>query len=348
VAMQGQDRRPTMKDVAKRAGVSQSSVSLVLNNMTGARIAEATRRRILDAAREVGYSLTPRLSPSRPERNIVLYIVDEISTSPHPAVTIDGARDAAWQNGFVLHVCPTRSDREIEQAVLETMPADHVAGIVYSAIFSRMVTVPPVLHTMPSVLLNCYAEDRSLASVVPGEVAGGHTATAHLIEAGHRRIGFINGEAWMDASRDRLKGYRQALATADLPYDPALVRPGDWLPDTGYSQTHVLMELDEPPTAIFCANDLMAVGCLEALRERGLSVPVDISVIGYDDQEIAQYTRPGLSTVLLPNAEMGRWAVEHLVGQLAQGTRRPLQVKMECPLVPRHSVAPPRRARAVA
>ena len=114
----------------------------------------------------------------------------------------------------------------------------------------------------------------------------------------------------MEASRQRLKGYRQALATADLPFDPDLVRDGNWQPLSGYEATHALMRLPSPPTAIFCANDLMAVGCYEALRELGLKIPDDIAVMGYDDREIARHLHPPLTTVLLPHFEMGTIAAE--------------------------------------
>ncbi len=131
--------------------------------------------------------------------------------------------------------------------------------------------------------------------------------------AGHRRIGYINGEPWQDAARDRLKGYRTALATADLPFAPELVREGDWSSGLGFEQTLSLMREPNPPTAIFCANDLMAIGAIEALKQLGLRVPEDVSVLGYDDQEIARHTHPPLSTVVLPNYELGRWAVETLL-----------------------------------
>ncbi|HZH28034.1 MAG TPA: LacI family DNA-binding transcriptional regulator [Azospirillaceae bacterium] len=337
-----------MTDVAKLAGVSQSSVSLVLNNMSGARISEATRQRVWDAVRQIGYQFEPRRREPLPAtgaaaKNLIGYLVDEISTSPHPVQSVDGARDAAWEHECVLAVFATRGNPEQEAATIRALLANPgLVGIVYSTIFTRKVTPPPLLDGVPTVLLNCRAEDRRFPSVVPGEVAGGHTATERLIQAGHTRIGFINGEPWMDAARDRLKGYRQALATADLPFDPQLVRNGEWAPSSGYEQTLSLMREPRPPTAIFCANDLMAVGCLEALRGLGLRVPGDIAVIGYDDQEIAQHTHPPLTTVLLPNYEMGRWAVEHLIATVIHGQdARHLQVKMECPLVERASVRGP-------
>jgi LacI family transcriptional regulator len=332
-----------MTDVARLAGVSQSSVSLVLNNMSGARISELTRKNVLSAARKVGYRLPGRRSdPGETQGKIIAFVVDEISTSPHPVVSVDGARDAAWEAGHLVAVHVTRADPDLEAATLRAILADGaLLGIIYATIFTRKVSPPPELANVPAVLLNCYTADKSLPSVIPSEVAGGFTAMEHLLQHGHRRIGLINGEPWMDASRDRLKGYRHALASADIPFDPDLVRNGDWLPDAGYHRTYELLRLRHPPSALFCANDLMAMGALEALAELGIRVPEDISVMGYDDQEMARYTRPPLSTCLLPNYEMGRWAAETLIG-FAQGqtAARPVQLKMEGPLVSRDSVGP--------
>jgi LacI family transcriptional regulator len=177
---------------------------------------------------------------------------------------------------------------------------------------------------------------------VPGEVAGGFAATAHLTALGHRRIGFINGEPWMDASVDRLKGYRQALATVDVAFDERLVRSGDWLPLTGYHHTIDLLSMPDPPTAIFCGNDLMAIGAMEAASEAGLRVPDDLSIMGYDDQELARYTHPPLSTLVLPNYEMGQRAAEALLDIAVHGKAlRPMTIKIDGPLVPRTSTAAP-------
>jgi LacI family transcriptional regulator len=217
-----------------------------------------------------------------------------------------------------------------------------VLGVIYATVYTRKVTVPAALSKVPTVLLNCYASDSELSSVVPAEVAGGHTATEHLLNAGHRRIGYVNGEPWQDAARDRLKGYRMALATADLPFAPELVREGDWSSGSGFENTLSLMREPNPPTAIFCANDLMALGAIEALKQLGLRVPEDVSVLGYDDQEIARHTHPPLSTVVLPNYELGRWAVETLLqeehNRAAGAPVRRRIVKLDGPLVERASV----------
>ena len=347
-----------MTDVAKAAGVSQSTVSMALNNVSGARLSAETRSRVLGIAMELGYRL-PRRESSAPvetvtaatsapgtRRHLIGYLVDEISTSPHPVVSVDGARDAAWEHDCVVSVCVTRSNAEQEAAAIAALrlnPA--LLGIVYSTIFTRGVTLPAALTeegAPPVVLLNCHDERHRLPTVVPGEVGGGHAATEHLIAMGHTRIGFINGEPWMEASKDRLKGYRRALATADLPYDAALVRDGDWMSSTGFEGTRSLMQQPRPPTAIFCANDLMALGAMEALAQLGLRVPEDVSVMGYDDQEISRHTHPPLTTMVLPNYEMGRAAVEALLAAAdqpaAQREARRHLIKIECPLVARQTV----------
>jgi LacI family transcriptional regulator len=337
-----------MTDIAKLAGVSQSTVSLVINHMSGAKVSKVTRETVLRIARELGYPVERHAHHAAAQaRNLIAYLTDELTTSPHAMQTIDGAKDAAWEHDCLVAVFATRGDPDLEAAVFARM-LDHPAllGVIYSTIFTRAVTVPAALDATPTVLLNCHTKchtrDRARASVVPSELLGGYTATMHLIENGHSRIGFINGEHWIEAAAERLKGYRQALSTADIPFDPVLVRAGDWQVAAGYEHALSLLDLPQRPTALFCANDLMAIGALDAARERNLLVPRDLSVVGYDDQDIARYTHPPLTTVLLPNYEMGRWAADSLIAQVrASQASRPI-IKMECPLVARDSVAPPR------
>ncbi|GAB7536869.1 LacI family DNA-binding transcriptional regulator [Burkholderia sp. 3C] len=338
-------RRPTMTDIAKQAGVSQSTVSLVLNNAAGTKFSDATRDKVLKVAAALGYRFATRVPAMTHggERDLIVYLADEISTSPHPVVSIDGARDGAYVEGKMLAVYSTHGNADIERQVLDAVLAlPNLLGVIYATVYTRRVTLPPALLNVPAVLLNCTSADGALSSVVPSEVAGGQLATDHLLRAGHRRIGYINGEPWQDAARDRLKGYRTALATADLPYAPELVREGDWSSGAGFEQTLSLLREPQPPTAIFCANDLMALGAIEAVKHRGLRVPGDVSVIGYDDQEIARHTHPPLSTIVLPNYELGRWAVDMLMqeeqNRAAGVPVRRHAVKLDGPLVERGSV----------
>ena len=338
-------RRPTMTDVAQLAGVSQSSVSLALNQMPGARLSEATRARVIEAARSIGYELPSarRASLVGLGRASIAYLVDEISTSPHPVVNLDGARDAGWEAGHLVAAYVTRSNRELEAFTIEAIKRDpSIVGVVYSTIFTRKVSPPTGLEDMPTVLLNCHADNRRFPSVVPAEIEGAYAATSHLIAKGHRRIAFINGEPWMEASVDRLKGYRQALAAVQIAFDASIVRSGDWLPQQGCRHALDLIAQTPRPTAIFCANDLMAMGALEAAAQKGLRVPRDISIMGYDDQELARYTNPPLSTLVLPNYEMGRRAVEMLIGIAGRGAPPAgTTIRVGGPLVERASVGAP-------
>ena len=327
-----------MTDVARLAECSQSTVSVVLNNTPGIHISavDARARLRCRAAAQIRDRPQRRRCPAS-GRGRSPSIFDRIATSPEAVVSIDGIRESAWATGHVVTICETLDNPEMERRALDAVMHSETDLVVYATIMTRKVEVPRRLYAAkpPVVLLNCYTDDRAFPSVVPGEVAGGHRATDALIEAGHQRIAIITGELWMDAARDRLKGYRQALATADIPYDPALVREGNWQTSAGYEQTHTLMDLPRPPTAIFCSNDRMAVGCYEALKERRLAIPDDVSVIGYDDEEVARHLSPQLTTLVLPHREMGRWAVER--GFSLSPTRRdkyPI-TKLECPLIER-------------
>jgi LacI family transcriptional regulator len=334
-------RGVTMTDIAARAGVSQTTVSLVLNDVLGARLTDQTRLLVLEAARELGYHRHKRRRGVRAAGSaakVIGVMVDELSTDPWCAIGLDGIREKARERGLIVSVAVTQGNAELEQAVLAHFRSMPLLGLIYGTIQTRQVRLSSALRQVPIVLLNCYAADRTLPSVTPREVAGGRTATEHLIRAGHRRIGLITGEAWMDAMADRLKGYRQALASHKIPFDAALVRPGNWEPSAGYAQTFALMQLADPPSAIFCANDLMALGCFDALKEMGRRIPDEVAVIGYDDREIAQFLRPALTTILLPHFDMGMLAMEQLIEQSRRPQRRPQQVKVDCPLVDRASV----------
>lgn len=327
--------RITMKDIALKAGVSQSTVSFVLNGQENMRISEETRKRVTDAVAELGYR--PR-GAGRPPKDagvrVIGLMLDEIATSPFAAISIEGVQETAWKENVVVEVVMTGGDKEYEASVLRKWAADRVEGVVYGSILTREVTPPDTLAKHRAALLNCYEAEGRVPSVVPAERRGGEAATRVLIEAGHRKIAFITGENWMEASDQRLEGYERALRQANIPVDPNLIVEGNFLPSGGRSATLRLLDGPVRPDAIFCANDLMAVGCYEALKERGEQVGETMAVMGYDDQEIAQHLSPALSTVLLPHREMGSWCAQVL---LSQSENQKDQVRMECPVVVRQS-----------
>lgn len=329
-----------MQDVARRAGVSQTTVSMVLNGVSGVRIGKSTRERVKAAADALGYRVRRTKGHRHGQQHAFIgLLVDEIATDPFAARSVGGAQEAAWSQGRLLMTAKTGGAANVETAVLETWRAQGVEGIIYATISTRKVALPAELQGLPTVLLNCRSDDPDFPSVIPAEVVGGYSATKALIDAGHRRIGFITGESWMEAARQRRQGYVQALASHDIPTDPVLIREADFMAGGGYRETRALMALDRPPTAIFCANDMMAVGCYEALKELGLMVARDVSVIGYDDQKIARHLTPALSSVLPPHVDMGRWAVDTLVRRIGlAGGVPPIHSKMPCHLILRGSV----------
>lgn len=341
-------RRVTMRDIARVAGCSQPTVSFVLNNNETAKISEQTRLRVLDAARELGYKapVHPAKSSDKSPGYIdgpIAFVIDTLATSPEGVHAYDGVLEAVKATGNVVLLAETRNDPVLEPKTLQYFIDQRVAAIIYACVFTRQVELPKVLQDtdIPVFLLNCYTDDLSHAAVIPGEVAGGHTATNALIKAGHTRIGLITGELFMECASGRYTGYRNALASADLPFCDELVVEGNWLPSSGFEGTRALMSLSNPPTAIFCANDRMAVGCYEALKEMGLSIPGEISVIGYDDDEIARHLSPPLTSMNLADRSMGRWVVDQLFHGPTGNTRHPL-TKLECELVERASIAPPK------
>lgn len=327
--------RVTMKDVAQHSGVSQSTVSFVLNGLEDMRISRETRKRVMQAVEELGYR--PRGAGRPPKSNrtgLIGLMFDEIATSPFAAISIEGAQEEAWKNGLIVEIVMTGSDKSYEAEVLKKWSGDNAVGVIYGSILTRELVPPSGLARHHAVLLNCYDRNNSYSSVVPAERRGGEVATEALLAAGHRRIAFISGEPWMEASDQRMEGYERALRAARIPVDPSLIVEGNFLPSGGREATLKLMRGQTPPDAIFCANDLTAVGCYEALKELGEQVGKSVAVMGYDDQEIAQHLSPALSTVLLPHREMGQWCVEQLLEP-----HEPLIVteRMECPLVLRKS-----------
>lgn len=312
-------KRPSMYDVARRAGVSQTTVSFVINDVPWANIPDETRQRIWDAVKELGWrpnAMARALSQQR--SHTIGFISDEIATSSHAGAIIQGAQDAAWANEKMLLVINTGGDQRLEQRAVEMMLERQVESLIYATMYHHPVVLPFNERDVPLVLLDCFVGDRSIPSVVPDEVQGGYIAVAALIARGHRRIGFINNIDPIPATSGRLEGYRQALTAAGIPFDPALVRVDMSTGAGGRRCAAELLALPERPTALFCFNDVMALGVYDAIKTQGLRIPEDIAVVGFDNLAvIAEHLHPTLSTVKLPHYEMGEWAVHYLLGLVA-------------------------------
>ncbi len=334
------DKRRNIQDIARLAGVGVGTVSRVLNEHPN--VKPATRQHIRDVIREVGYAPDFQARYIRTKRSQLFgFVSDAVATTPFAVNLIKGAQDAARASErLLLMVDADGGERDREKAV-DLMLERNVEGLIYAAMYHQRVTLPAKAYSLSTVLVDCFVEDASLASVVPDEVQGGFTATEHLLLQGHRRVGFINVdrlESGLPASYGRLAGYKQALKAFDVPYDEALVRFGDGTGRDGYRYAAELLNISDSPTALFCGTDRIAMGAYNAINEQKFRIPDDIAVVGFDNQDIiAEYLRPSLTTVALPHYDMGRWAVERLTQRVAGEALEPIQHKMSCPLIRRES-----------
>ncbi|MGY5766501.1 LacI family DNA-binding transcriptional regulator [Brachybacterium sp. DNPG3] len=335
-------KRPTMHDVAASAGVSQAIVSLVLSGNSAGRASETTAQRVREAATELGYRTNLQAKTLKTGVGEIVGLVgDEVATSPFSGQMIKGAQDRAWREGNALMTVDTGGEQELEDAAIETMLSHQVRGILYTAMYHRELEVPDAALEARTVCLNARDLSGRVPSVVPDEERGGYEATRLLLEAGHTRIGMINifiGET-LPAARDRRRGYERALREAGIEPDPELVRAGSGLPADGDRGTRELLALDDPATAIFCGNDRTALGAYQALQASGRQIPEDISVVGFDDQDVLRdFFHPPLTTMQLPFHAMGERAADLLLDPSAPAEVHPIH----CPAILRGSVAPPK------
>jgi DNA-binding LacI/PurR family transcriptional regulator len=336
--------RVRMSDVAARAGVSTATVSMVLSGVNTARISPRTQQRVREAAEAVGYEPNSVARSLRTQRTRLVGLVsDTIATTPFAGRMLAGANDVAREHGRLVILVDTEGDAGAERQALQALSGQQVDAMIYACMWHRVVEVPADLPE-DAVLLDCAPATANRAAVVPDERAGGMAAVRELVAAGHRRIAYLDAEERFDlvASRLRREGYLQVLAEAGIEPDPFLHARAE--PVAGGGRTAARRLLDLPagrrPTAMFCFNDRMAMGAYAAAHQRGLSVPDDLSVVGYDDQQlVAAELDPPLTTVALPHYEMGRWAMEVALGLREADPAAPHL--MPCPIVRRASVGPP-------
>lgn len=335
--------RARISDVAEAAGVSTTTVSLVLNGRV-TRIPPETQDRVRRAAERVGYTPNSLARGLRTSRTRTIGLVsDQIATTPFAGRMIAGVQDVARAHGHLVILVDTGLDSDIESQAIRALSDQQVDGMIYATMWHRVVEAPAGLPSR-TVFLDCRPESGGYAAVVPDDRSGGAAAVRELVAAGHRRIAYVDAhEPDHPIAADlRLEGYLEVLRDAGIEPDPALHVHGAISTVGGRSATERLLALpaDRRPTALFCFNDRMAAGAYVAAHQLGLEIPRDLSIVGYDDQQfVAAELHPPLTTVALPHYEMGRWA-----GEVVLGVRDPdpgSVHRMECPIVRRGSVAPP-------
>jgi LacI family transcriptional regulator len=335
-------KRVGIRDVAAAAGVSVTTVSHSLSG--GGQISPATREHVRSVASRLNYAPNRLASGLRSQRSqIIGFVSDEISTTPYAGKVLIGAQEAAAENEWVLMILNTNADGRLEEQGIGAFLQHRVDGIVYARMYHQEVVIPESLRGVPTVLLDASSDDPTISSVVPDEEGAARTAVEQLIEAGHRRIGYLSNEDDIPATRGRLAGFRSTMAAHGIPVDDSLITVGGSTTAPGREAAASLLARADRPTALFCFNDRMAMGAYQAAQAAGLSIPDDLSIVSIDNFElVADALLPGLTSIGLPHYEMGRWAIERLARELAGDTDRE-QVVMHCPPALRESVGPPAR-----
>jgi len=335
--MPGRARDPVMTDVASLAGVSHQTVSRVLNNHPNVR--EHTRARVLAAIAELGYRPNRAAKALVTGRSQTLGVVAQSSTLFGPASLLTAFADAAAEAGFAVSVATIKDlDRESFRGAVERHRDQRVAGIVVIApVAAANDAILAVEPDMPVVTIDGDPElRRHLVTVDQQE--GARLATRHLLDAGHATVWHVSGRAeWFD-SRGRIEGWRATLEAAGLEVPPVLT--GDWSAAAGYQAGLVIARMREA-TAVFAANDHLALGILRALHERGRRVPEEVSVVGFDDVPEAAYFIPPLTTVRQDFVAVARAGLGSILRQISGDDTEPRQTAIAPVLVERASVAPP-------
>jgi LacI family transcriptional regulator len=312
-----------MLEVGRRAGVSQSTVSLVVNNSPS--VAPETRERVNRAIQTLGFRANKSAQSLRgiPSRTIG-FLTNQMATSPFAGQTIFGAQQAAWKQGYVLLIVDAGDSAEITESATHILIDNDVAGVIYALMSPKSVYVPAGLNDVPLVIVNAdIAGIERFQRVEAGNFDGGVLAAKTLLAAGHRRILYLAGETWNPVTVDREGGFRSVLTALPRNEVDFQVTYGTYAIGSGYLRIRSMVQ-DRGwwPTAIFAANDRVALGAIQALSESGLKVPEDMSVLGYDDQpSLADQIHPALTTITLPHFEMGQLAVEALLDQVASGRK---------------------------
>jgi len=340
------NRRPTQEDVAREAGVSRATVSYVINNRTdgNVRISEETRCRVLEAIEELGYRPNVLARSLRQGQTHTIGMIVPDNTNPFFAEVARGVEDTSFAQGYSVILCNSDGDLDKELLYTNVLAEKRVDGILFVAAGMSTEHICALQERrMPVVVVDRDIPDVAVDSVMTANERGGWLATRHLIELGHRHIGCIAGPSDVTPSAERVTGYRQALRETGILVDEALIVKGDFQYESGYQAARQLLSMEDPPTAIFACNDLMAIGTVSAAVRLGRQVPADLSVVGFDDVPLASFANPALTTIVQPKYEIGVVAATMLLERMQDPDRPPHRKMLDTELVVRQSTAPARK-----
>lgn len=303
--------RVSIKDIARAAGVSHSTVSRALSDSP--LVSDETKARIQRLAQEMGYSPNTLARSLVTRQTYTIGVVVTTIADPFVAEVVQGIEATAHDYNYTVILCSSGAQPEREIAAVEMLRSKRVDGVIVT---SSRIGALYLEHLerigAPIVLINNHNESsgRYTFTVTVDNRHGGYLATEHLVQLGHRGIAYVTAPADHSSDLDRMAGYRQALIAGGIEPDPALIVPGNGRADGGERALQALIDLSQPPSAVFCYNDMTAIGLMHAARQVGLSVPRDMAVVGFDDIPFASYFYPPLTTIAQPKVEMGRLAMK--------------------------------------
>jgi len=326
----------TLHELAKAAGVSVATVSRALTPGKHP-VNPKTREHILELAEELGYRPNLIARGLRTDQSFTIGIIVDSIVSPFSPSIIRGIQDHLHQYDYFSLIINADWDPENETRAIRDLIDRSIDGFIFVESWLHSDSPNLDLADKPYVFVHRLFSRNQENSVAVDDVYGAHLAIDHLAALGHRRIAFINGPNGWDATNNRLQGYLEALEKWGITFEPELLHTGNWELQSGLSAVRSLLGLSERPTAIFAANDLMALGAIYGIQEVGLRVPDDIAVVGYDDREIAALARPTITTVTLPTYEMGLASAKMLLNVFGSDLPKAEPVTVKGKLIVRES-----------
>lgn len=327
---------PTIRDVAELVGVHPSTVSRVIND--DSRISEKTKNKVLLIIKKLGYTPNAIARGLKIKRTYTLGMLIPDITNPFFAEIARGVEDAANANGFNIILCNTDDKLKKERIYLEILKEKRVDGLILGTAHIRDKSILELeKKKFPYILLSRNIEGLDKNCVIVDDVVGGIIVTEYLIKLGHRRIAHITGPPTVRVANNRLEGYKFALEKHQIEYYEELVEEGDFRIKGGYQAMKKFLELPEPPTAIFAANDLLALGAMQAIQKKKYHIPEDFCIIGFDDIRLASFVYPPLTTIRQPMLEMGALAVKMLLKIIEEGEFNQRKIVLKPKLIIRES-----------
>ncbi len=328
----------TMHDVARRAGVSIKTVSNVINNRPYIR--PETKQKVLLVIEELGYRPNRQAQALRNKRNTSLAAIIPDIMNPFFTAVVRGIEDYALEYGYLLLLCNTEDNASRETRYVQALGTGLVSGVALCTADERILPQQLAIFKQTNtavVLIDRTTDDLEVSSILADNYSGSYSAISHLISTGHQRIGIIAGPEYFAPGRERLAGYLAALNDAGIAVDDQLIHRTDFKMTSSQEATNRLLNLPEPPSALFISNGPSAYGAMEIVRKRCLSIPEDLSIVVFDDPEWSRIVEPPLSVVAQPGYEMGRLTAKLLIEELELPGSEIQKIRLPTSLIHRKS-----------